>query len=53
MYAARPSHSEHQTALAIDITSLEHPYDEDFNESSPINNEIPEPEPINTNMNNQ
>ena len=27
--------------------------DEDFNESSPINNEIPEPEPINTNMNNQ
>ena len=25
-YAARPGHSEHQTGLAIDITSLEHPY---------------------------
>ena len=24
-YAARPGHSEHQTGLAIDITSLEHP----------------------------
>ena len=25
-YAARPGHSEHQTGLSIDITSLEHPY---------------------------
>lgn len=25
-YSARPGHSEHQTGLAIDITSLEHPY---------------------------
>lgn len=33
MYAARPGHSEHQTALAIDITSLEHPYDEQFMDS--------------------
>ena len=33
MYAARPGHSEHQTALAIDITSLEHPYDDEFTES--------------------
>lgn len=32
-YAARPGHSEHQTALAIDITSLEHKQAEEFNES--------------------
>lgn len=25
-YAARPGHSEHQTGLSIDLTSLEHPY---------------------------
>lgn len=29
-YAARPGFSEHQTGLAIDITSLEHPYVKDF-----------------------
>lgn len=32
-YAARPGFSEHQTGLAIDITSLEHPYAKDFKES--------------------
>lgn len=36
-YAARPGHSEHQTGLAIDLTSLEHPYinntDESFDKS--------------------
>jgi D-alanyl-D-alanine carboxypeptidase len=36
-YAARPGHSEHQTGLSIDITSLEHPYinntDESFDKS--------------------
>lgn len=32
-YAARPGYSEHQTGLAIDITSLEHPYADDFKES--------------------
>ena len=32
-YAARPGHSEHQTGLSIDITSLEHPYDEQFMDS--------------------
>lgn len=31
--AARPGHSEHQTGLAIDLTSLEHPYEKDFKES--------------------
>ncbi len=25
-YAARPGHSEHQTGLSLDLTSLEHPY---------------------------
>lgn len=29
-YAARPGHSEHQTGLAIDITSLQHPYVNEF-----------------------
>lgn len=33
-YAARPGFSEHQTGLAIDITSLEHPYAKDFKEST-------------------
>ena len=37
MYAARPGHSEHQTALSIDITSLEHPYDTQFMESEEYN----------------
>ena len=37
MYAARPGHSEHQTALSIDITSLEHPYDTQFTESEEYN----------------
>lgn len=32
-YAARPGHSEHQTGLAIDITSLEHPQISTFKES--------------------
>ena len=32
-YAARPGFSEHQTGLAIDITSTAHPYTEDFKES--------------------
>lgn len=32
-YAARPGYSEHQTGLAIDITSLEHPLAKDFKES--------------------
>lgn len=32
-YAARPGHSEHQTGLAIDITSLEHPQVKEFKES--------------------
>ena len=32
-YAARPGHSEHQTGLAIDLTSLEHPYINDTEES--------------------
>lgn len=32
-YAARPGYSEHQTGLAIDITSLEHPYVNEFKES--------------------
>lgn len=32
-YAARPGYSEHQTGLAIDITSLEHPTANDFKES--------------------
>lgn len=32
-YAARPGHSEHQTGLAIDITSLEHPYINNTEES--------------------
>lgn len=32
-YAARPGHSEHQTGLAIDLTSLEHPYVNDTEES--------------------
>lgn len=32
-YAARPGFSEHQTGLAIDITSLEHPIVKDFKES--------------------
>lgn len=32
-YAARPGHSEHQTGLAIDITSLEHPGAKAFTES--------------------
>lgn len=32
-YAARPGHSEHQTALAIDITSLEHKQAKEFTES--------------------
>lgn len=31
--AARPGHSEHQTGLAIDITSLEHPTQKSFTES--------------------
>ena len=33
-YAARPGHSEHQTGLAIDITSLEHPQVKEFKEST-------------------
>lgn len=33
-YAARPGHSEHQTGLAIDIASLEHPREKDFSLSS-------------------
>ena len=32
-YAARPGYSEHQTGLAIDITSLEHPTANEFKES--------------------
>ncbi len=32
-YAARPGYSEHQTGLAIDITSLEHPNAKVFSES--------------------
>ena len=32
-YAARPGYSEHQTGLAIDITSLEHPSSKSFSES--------------------
>lgn len=32
-YAARPGYSEHQTGLAIDITSLEHPTANEFEES--------------------
>ena len=32
-YAARPGYSEHQTGLAIDLTSLEHPYAKEFKES--------------------
>lgn len=32
-YAARPGYSEHQTGLAIDITSLEHPYVNEFKQS--------------------
>lgn len=33
-YAARPGYSEHQTGLAIDITSLEHKLVKDFKESA-------------------
>lgn len=33
-YAARPGHSEHQTGLSIDITSLEHPNINEFKEST-------------------
>lgn len=36
-YAARPGYSEHQTGLAIDITSLEHPYANEFKESEEYN----------------
>ncbi len=32
-YAARPGYSEHQTGLALDITSLEHPNQKSFTES--------------------
>ena len=32
-YAARPGHSEHQTGLAIDLTSLQHPYVNDTENS--------------------
>ena len=32
-YAARPGHSEHQTGLSIDLTSLEHPYINDSENS--------------------
>ena len=32
-YAARPGHSEHQTGLAIDIASLEHPREKEFSVS--------------------
>ena len=32
-YAARPGHSEHQTGLSIDLTSLEHPYINDTEDS--------------------
>lgn len=32
-YAARPGFSEHQTGLAIDLTSLEHPLIDDFKKS--------------------
>ena len=32
-YAARPGYSEHQTGLALDITSLEHPFIKEFTES--------------------
>lgn len=32
-YAARPGHSEHQTGLALDITSLEHKTQKEFTES--------------------
>lgn len=32
-YAARPGHSEHQTGLALDITSLEHKSQKEFTES--------------------
>ena len=32
-YAARPGHSEHQTGLSIDITSLEHPNINEFKTS--------------------
>lgn len=32
-YATRPGHSEHQTGLSIDITSLEHPNINDFKTS--------------------
>ena len=32
-YAARPGYSEHQTGLAIDITSLENPYVDSFKKS--------------------
>ncbi len=32
-YAARPGYSEHQTGLALDITSLEHPGQKAFTES--------------------
>lgn len=36
-YAARPGYSEHQTGLAIDITSLEHPLAKDFTTSEEYN----------------
>lgn len=32
-YAARPGFSEHQTGLAIDMTSLQHPYRDEFTQS--------------------